>query len=255
MVLRAVGLGKWYRYGVPGCGGAVRALAQASLQVGRGELVGVCGPRGSGKSTLLLCCAGLLRPDSGYVAWTSRHAARETPPDDVALVHQEPRFAPYLTVREVLDRYAYGRAWARRAPHSDSDEMAVLGFTHHDRTEVGDLAAAATWRLALLVAVIGRPQLLIADGIDSEATAHHVVIALRVVRRLCDAGASALVGARDGTLLRPLADRVITLEHGHVTGGSRYPEWPVARRRVSSGHERALPVQHPHAAQGVVHAP
>ncbi|HJR64155.1 MAG TPA: ATP-binding cassette domain-containing protein [Gemmatimonadaceae bacterium] len=254
MVLHAVGIGKRYRYGVRGCGGVVRALAHASVQVARSELVGVCGPRGSGKSTLLLCCAGLLRPDAGYIAWPSRHPRRHGPPDDVALVHQEPRFARYLTVREVLDRYVYRREWPRDVPDSDRLVKTALGLARCDRTEVGDLSAGAVWRLALLVALLGRPRLLIADGVDGDATANHAPTTLRLIRLLCDGGTSALVSARDGAILHPYADRVLTLEHGHVTAGSRDPEWPVVRLGVSSGHERVPPVQHADAPQGVVHA-
>ncbi|WP_163591337.1 ATP-binding cassette domain-containing protein, partial [Klebsiella pneumoniae] len=45
----------------------VHVLRGVSLEVGRGEAVGLVGPSGSGKSTLLMVMAGLERPDSGSI--------------------------------------------------------------------------------------------------------------------------------------------------------------------------------------------
>src|SRR5207244_2030176 len=47
--------------------GTLVALDQVSLEVGRGEIVGLLGANGAGKSTLLRVCAGLQPPDQGAV--------------------------------------------------------------------------------------------------------------------------------------------------------------------------------------------
>ena len=51
-----------------GRGGAYTAVANATLEVGKGEFVSVVGPTGCGKSTLLNVAAGLLEPSSGTVS-------------------------------------------------------------------------------------------------------------------------------------------------------------------------------------------
>jgi branched-chain amino acid transport system ATP-binding protein len=58
-VLRVTGLRKRY--------GGVQALADVSLDVRAGELLGLIGPNGSGKSTLFDCVTGLVAPDAGEV--------------------------------------------------------------------------------------------------------------------------------------------------------------------------------------------
>ena len=63
------GVSKRFVVGIAGCTGSVSVLRAADLTLRRGEAVAVAGARGAGKSTLLLCAAGLLRVDSGSVAW------------------------------------------------------------------------------------------------------------------------------------------------------------------------------------------
>ncbi|AWM27130.1 ABC transporter ATP-binding protein [Sinorhizobium fredii USDA 205] len=65
--------------------GAVKAVNDVSLHVGRGEIAGLIGPNGSGKSTFFDCSTGLQRPDAGTVkldgqditGWSLNRIARE----------------------------------------------------------------------------------------------------------------------------------------------------------------------------------
>lgn len=47
--------------------GAVRALHDVSLELHRGEVLGLVGDNGAGKTTLVKCIAGILRPDAGEI--------------------------------------------------------------------------------------------------------------------------------------------------------------------------------------------
>lgn len=80
--------------------GERRVLTDVSLTVSSGERVGLIGENGSGKSTLLRLAAGLIAPDAGSVSVTG---ARGVTPR-VALLHQEPPFAPQESVAQALDR-------------------------------------------------------------------------------------------------------------------------------------------------------
>jgi ABC-type multidrug transport system ATPase subunit len=72
LALELRGVSKRFVVGTITCRGAVHALRSIDLSVGCGEAVAILGGAGSGKSTLLLCAAGLLRVDTGEVAWFGR---------------------------------------------------------------------------------------------------------------------------------------------------------------------------------------
>ena len=67
--LQLRGIRKRFVAGVSGCLASADVLRGIDLDVDAGESVAVIGAPGSGKSTLLLCASGLLRSDSGTIAW------------------------------------------------------------------------------------------------------------------------------------------------------------------------------------------
>jgi sulfonate transport system ATP-binding protein len=95
VTLQIAGLAKLFE---GAAGGSHPALAGIDLVVGQCEVVSLVGTSGCGKSTLLRIISGLERPSSGEVRIESRAVTAPTP--DVAMVFQEPRLMPWLTVRD-----------------------------------------------------------------------------------------------------------------------------------------------------------
>ena len=87
-ILNAQGLTKAF--------GAAPLFREISFTVSDGDRIGLIGPNGAGKSTLLAVLAGEEDADAGDVA--TRKRAR------MGYVRQESKFAPGLTVRDVLER-------------------------------------------------------------------------------------------------------------------------------------------------------
>ena len=79
------------------------ALAGASFEVRRGELVGLLGPNGAGKTTLIRAIAGRLRLDAGTIALFGRMLAPDDPRPEIGVVPQEMAIYPRLTARENLE--------------------------------------------------------------------------------------------------------------------------------------------------------
>jgi NitT/TauT family transport system ATP-binding protein len=88
-----------HQFGEAGDAQHVRALADTSLDVMRGELLCLIGPSGCGKSTLLSIVGGLMQPTSGTVEVAGR-PLRGPRPHEIAFVFQEHALFPWNTVAE-----------------------------------------------------------------------------------------------------------------------------------------------------------
>ena len=156
--------------------GSIVAVNEVDLDVRRGEIFGCLGPNGSGKSTLMRMLLGLLSPSSGR----ARVLGLEMPGQAELLRHRvgymPQRFSLYedLTVRENLDfaSRVFGLSRQRRR------ERSAAMIERHGLERYIDIRAEALsggWkqRLALAVATIHEPELLVLDeptaGVDPQS--------------------------------------------------------------------------------------
>ncbi|GAA2040269.1 hypothetical protein GCM10009839_47980 [Catenulispora yoronensis] len=151
-VLEARGLGKRYR--------TRRALADCTLTVPPGRVVGLVGPNGAGKSTLLNLAVGLLRPTEGRISvFGAPPAATPAQMARVGFVAQD---APVYANLTVADHLQLG---ARLNPGWDaafaSARIAAAGLPM--KAKARTLSGGQRAQLALTVAVAKRPSLLILD--------------------------------------------------------------------------------------------
>ena len=153
-VIEAIGLSKRYgRRGRP-------ALADCTLQIPRGHVVGLVGPNGAGKSTLLNVAAGLLAPTSGTIRVLGE-PPRSTPAQRarVGVVTQD---APVYAGLSVADHLRLG---AHLNPGWDDDLAAErvrrLGLPLAQRAD--RLSGGQRAQLALTLCVARRPELLLLD--------------------------------------------------------------------------------------------
>jgi heme ABC exporter ATP-binding subunit CcmA len=197
--------------------GRFPALAGVDLDVVEGEVVLLSGGNGAGKTTLLRLLAGLVPLHSGTAVVLDhdldedRRAHRRM----VGLVGHESGCYDDLTVGENL-RFA-----ARAAAVDDPDEHGVLdqlGLTPLVDTVHRKLSAGQRRRLAVAIALVRRPRLLLLDephaGLDAEGRA-----ALdRVLGRTEGSDRAVVLASHELERTRPLVSREVVLTAGQAHG-------------------------------------
>ena len=209
-------------------GAAAVTIDIESLHVAQGERVFLRGPSGSGKSTLLSLFAGVLTPDSGQVRVLGTDigslggAARDRfRADHIGFIFQMFNLIPYLSVVEnVCLPCGFSASRGSRAAQSSGSagKEAVRLLAHLDmaddsllRRPVTDLSVGQQQRVAAARALIGAPELVIADEPTSSLDADRRAAFLALLFRECASAGATLIFVSHDASLEPLFDRVIAL--------------------------------------------
>lgn len=199
----------------------VRALDCVDFDLFRGELVVLLGPSGSGKSTLLNIIGGLDAPSEGRVFFNEEEltkfddrALTKYRRDHVGFVFQFYNLIPSLTAKEnvaLVTEIAHD-------PISPQDALALVGLANRIDHFPAQLSGGEQQRVAIARAIAKRPDILLCDeptgALDSK-TGVLVLQALETINREFGT-ATALITHNAG--IAAMADRVVTLGDGHITG-------------------------------------
>lgn len=191
---------------------ATVALDDVSLTVHEGELVGLLGPNGAGKTTLLSLVSGLRRPDSGTVRLFGGDPRDPAARVGLGTTPQETGLPPTLRVREVAEFVAGHYP----DPLPTRELLEVFGLTDLAQRQTGGLSGGQRRRLAVALAMAGRPRLVLLDepttGLDVDAR-HILWDALRAFHAR---GVTVVVTSHYLEEIEALAERVVVVDQGHV---------------------------------------
>src|ERR1700749_2135958 len=151
-VIKTERLGKRYR--------RLWALADCTLSIPAGHVVGIVGPNGAGKTTLLSLAAGLLAPTAGTIEVLGGPPPEN--PAELARVGYLAQDAPVYAGLPVADHLRLG---ARLNPGWDADlaHRRVERLDLDPKQKAGTLSGGQRAQLALTLAVAKRPELLVLD--------------------------------------------------------------------------------------------
>jgi putative ABC transport system ATP-binding protein len=201
-----------------------------SLRVARGERLLLRGPSGSGKSTLLSLLAGVVKAQHGSVRVLGRElgalagAARDRfRADHIGIIFQMFNLIPYLSVLEnVCLPCAFSSRRRKRCEQSGASVETVaarllehLDMGGHDmlRRPVTELSVGQQQRVAAARALIGAPELLIADEPTSSLDADRRAAFLELLFRECARERATLIFVTHDATLAPLFDRSTEFAH------------------------------------------
>jgi putative ABC transport system ATP-binding protein len=207
----------------------VHILKGISLDIERGEAVGLVGPSGSGKSTLLMTMAGLERPDSGRIVVDGRDlsgldedALARFRGRRIGIVFQSFHLVPTMTALENValplelagEADAYPRAMA---------ELKSVGLAERMSHYPAQLSGGEQQRVAIARAIAPDPAILVADeptGNLDEGTGGSIVDLLFALKR--DRGATLVLVTHDLALARR-CDRMVRLRSGRIETDATVP--------------------------------
>jgi ABC-2 type transport system ATP-binding protein len=198
-----------------------------SLQVRRGEVMGLLGPNGCGKSTVLNIVCQLLQADAGQVQLMGEPLARLGAKARalVGLCAQDCALYPDLLPAENL--HFFGRLHGLPAVQRQArvaELMDSFGLGPHASTRVGRLSGGWQQRLHLAVALVHRPELLVLDEPTAAVDVAARLDLWRLIEGLRDSGTTILMTTHQLAEAERLCSRVALMQGGRVAALGSVPE-------------------------------
>jgi simple sugar transport system ATP-binding protein len=243
-VLRAEHIGKRF--------GAVTALTDINLRLGRGEVLGLLGDNGAGKSTLLKILCGFQQQDSGQILLNGEEVrlksvdhARSLGIDavyqDLALVNQLSIYHNMFLNREKTRGPLLSNKAMRRIAREQLDQMGI-NIPSVD-ADVAQLSGGQRQAIAVARAVYSNAKVLLLDEPLAAMGAKEAAIILDLVRDLKQKNeVSVIIIAHNYGQALEVCDRINLLQHGEITFDKPAAETSVAELNdiVIAEYRRAL---------------
>lgn len=202
--------------------GPVNILKNISLEVIRGQSVGLVGPSGSGKSSLLMLMGGLEKATSGHVHILGNNFTKM---DEDALarfrrihmgiVFQSFHLIPTMTALENIAT-PLELAGKRDAMRLAKDELAAVGLIHRADHYPAQMSGGEQQRTALARAAVMRPDILLADEPTGNLDEQTGISIIDLLLGLRDRHGSTLILVTHDPDLAARCDRMIQLRDGEI---------------------------------------
>jgi branched-chain amino acid transport system ATP-binding protein len=222
--------------------GGIVALDGVSLDLNRGEILGLIGPNGAGKTTLFNCVSGVIGPEKGSMFFEGR-SLKYAPPHErarrgIARTFQNLQLWGSMTVQENLTvpmdalggRNTFSdalhlpfSAYAERASSERARAILhVLDLGRYANALAGDLPAGIQRRVEIARALAMKPRLLLLDepaaGLDAPETSRLAELLHEVREKF---HVSMLLVDHDMSLVMRVCDYVYVLDFGKVLAKGR----------------------------------
>lgn len=215
--------------------GHISAVRSISLEIKRGEVIGLVGENGAGKSTLLKILAGVEQLDEGTIEMNGVPITLRNPNDavraGVGVVHQEQSLFTNLTVGENLDQRNSGRIGKKNWARINSEAAAALqkiGVNIDPKAKVSDLSFVDRQMVEIARAVSVDPSmtgtpLIILDEPTAVLEQAETAVLEREIIKLKEFASVIFVTHRLDEIMR-ICDRVIVLRSGKLISDRKTSE-------------------------------
>ena len=223
--------------------GAVHALRDIDLAIGRNEIVGLIGDNGAGKSTLIKVLTGVIPPSAGRIfvrdkeidlshhsVGTSHALSIETVYQDKSLGEKQPLWRNFFVGRQITDRFGFIRIREQKRIAEDI-LLNTIGFRGVGITvdsTVKQLSGGERQGIAIGRAMHFNSDLIILDEPTVALAVKEVRKVLDFVQRIKESGRACIYIEHNLAHVHAVADRLVVLDRGEVVADISPREMSVA---------------------------
>lgn len=200
------------------------ALANCDLKIAHGEMVFITGRSGAGKSTLLKLIGTIEKPTAGHIKIGDQDISqlrRSRIPFfrlHIGMIFQDHKL---LYDRNVLDnvllplhiRNIHGTEATQRARAA----LNKVGLSNRERSQPITLSGGEQQRLCIARAIVGRPQLILADEPTANLDDDYATEIMEILKDLNDNGNTILIATHDQSIIARYGKRRLVLADGSLS--------------------------------------
>jgi branched-chain amino acid transport system ATP-binding protein len=210
--------------------GGATIVADVSLGVSEGELLGIIGPNGAGKTSFFNLLSGIYRPTSGTIELDGRDITHERPyrrtRRGLGRTFQVSNVFPLLPVLENVRLAAEARlggtmriwrraSWMREAIERARWALERVGLAGRAQAQAGQLAHGDKRKLELAMLLAADPRVILLDEPMAGVSAEDVPELVELIRSVHhDEGRTVLMVEHHMEVVTDLADRIAVMHHG-----------------------------------------
>ncbi len=212
-MMRLEGIEVWY--------GKIMAVSEISLEVNKGEIVGLIGPNGAGKTTILNSVIGVIKPRKGEIVFENEKIndlqTHEIIKKGIAIAPEGRKLFPFLTVEENLLMGAInGEAWKKKSENLRFVYSLFPRLSERRAQLAGTLSGGEQQMLTIGRALMSKPKLLLVDE-PSLGLAPKVAMEIyRLLQKLREEGVTILLSDQNAKRVFEISDRAYVVENGRI---------------------------------------
>lgn len=234
--------------------GAIHALKDINLSIGRNEIVGLIGDNGAGKSTLIKTLTGVLKPSAGriyirdreinlddYSVGMAHELAIQTVYQDKSLGEKQPLWRNFFVGRQITNRWGFIDIKREKEIANDILKRAI-GFRGKGITvdsNVKHLSGGERQGIAIGRAMHFKADLIVLDEPTVALAVKEVRKVLDFVRRIKEQGHACIYIEHNLAHVHQVADRLVVLDRGEIVTEMRPQD-----KTVSELTEYLIELQH-----------
>jgi ABC-2 type transport system ATP-binding protein len=192
------------------------AVSNLNLDGRRGDVLGFLGPNGAGKTTTIRMLLGLIRPTAGSVEIlgmdVGREGARALP--HVGALVEQPALYPWLSGRENVR--VVGDALGGVPEQRIDDTLDLVGLHGRDRDRVKTYSLGMKQRLALALALLTDPDLLVLDEPTNGLDPAGIVEMRDLLRQLAAQGKLVFISSHALGEVQQMCSRIAVISEGRL---------------------------------------